>query len=558
MYECNFVERIAGHFKQLIEKVIENARFLIKDVDILTKQEREQIIYGFNDTKADYPEDKTFHELFEEQVEKVPERTAVVFENKSLTYRELNQRANSLAWTLREKGVGTDKIVAIMLEKSLEMIIGVLAVLKAGGAYLPIDPGYPQDRIKYMLDDSSVKILLTDEMLKGEVQFEGIVIWLNDDENYMKSTANLPVMNKSKDLAYLIYTSGTTGNPKGVLVEHRNFVNISFGWKEGYKLKDLVPSVLQMASFSFDVFCGDLSRALVNGGQLVICPDDKKLDFKELSLLIEKCKINFIETTPAFVVLFMDYVYSNNLDISSLKLLVISSDACRTEDFNLIVSRFGNTIRVLNTYGITETTIDSSYFDGALDNFCGSFVPIGKPMNNTCFYILDENLYVQPIGIAGELFIGGSGVARGYLNNPELNAQKFIENPFMQGQKMYRTGDLAMWMPDGNVKFLGRVDNQVKIRGFRIELEEIESLLLKHKYVKEAVVVAKDDESGSKYLCAYLVCEEELDISIIREYLLKELPEYMIPSYFIQLDKIPLTANGKIDRKAFPEARWQN
>ncbi|RTZ29485.1 amino acid adenylation domain-containing protein, partial [Paenibacillus polymyxa] len=554
LFKKETIKRLAAHYLNVLEEITANPFKRLSEINMLSQEEKQQIIYGFNDTKVEYPKDKTIQELFEEQVEKTPDNIAVVFEDKYLTYGELNEKANQLAWILRDKGLKPDSVVAIMVDRSIEMIIGVIAVFKAGGAYLPIDTEYPEERIRYMIDDSLAGIILTQEHHKEKIKFDLDIISFDDCVNYNGRTENLPVINKSCNLAYVIYTSGTTGKPKGIMIEHRSLVNISYAWKKEYRLADMDVKLLQIASFSFDVFVGDVSRTLLNGGQMVICSSEERYDPARLYSLIKTHKITIFESTPALIIPLMDYIHDNALIIDSLKLLILGSDTLSVEDYERLQSWYGEKLRVVNSYGVTESTIDSSYYEKRLGSYLESgSVPIGKPMQNIKYYVVDKHLRPQPTGVLGELCIGGEGLARGYLNRPELTAEKFVPNPFIPGERMYRTGDLARWLSDGNMEFLGRVDHQVKIRGFRIELGEIEAQLLKHVSIKEAVVIAREDQKGNKYLCAYVAGENELTIAELRGHLLKDLPDYMIPSYFMQLKKLPLTPNGKIDRKALPE-----
>ncbi|WP_148302701.1 non-ribosomal peptide synthetase, partial [Caldalkalibacillus mannanilyticus] len=348
-----------------------------------------------------------------------------------------------------------------------------------------------------------------------------------------------------------IYTSGTTGTPKGVMIEHQQVVAMASAWNKEYGLDQESISWLQWASFAFDVFTGDFVRALLHGGKLVICPSQSRLDFGQIHGLIQQHQIQMFESTPAFVIPLMEYIYENKLEVSSLRTLILGSDQCTPEAFQQLIERYGSQMRILNSYGVTEACIDSSYFETD-DALAFTGLPIGKPLPNVQMYVLNENLSIQPVGIVGELFIAGKGVGRGYFNRPELNAEKFVENPFRPEEKMYRTGDLARWLPDGNIEFLGRIDDQVKVRGFRIELGEIESKLLTLDVIKEGAVIAREEESGQKQLYAYVVAEQAVNVGEIRSALSQMLPGYMIPSYFVQVEKMPLTPNGKIDRRALP------
>lgn len=547
LYKRETMERFANHFINILKEVASNLDTKISDIDFLDEEEKRKILFDFNKTEGYFPNNKTVKDLFEEQALKYPDKVAVVFREQSITYGQLDKRTNQLARLLREKGVKPNNIVPVMIERSIDVIIAILAVIKAGGAYLPIDPMYPDDRIRYMFSDSDAKILLTNKSLNKKVEFESIEIDDEQIDGYDESS--LENVNKPSDLLYIIYTSGTTGKPKGVMIEHRNYVNITYGWKTAYNLDEMDISLLQLASISFDVFAGDLSRSLLNGGKMVICPDDTKLEIKGIYNLINTHKITIMESTPGLIIPLMDYIYENNLTVDSLKLLILGSDVLRQEDFNRISRRFNHQMRILNSYGVTEAAIDSSYFEKDSQTDCCSVnLPIGRPMLNNKFYILDKYGRIQPIGVPGELYIGGEGVARGYYKREELTNEKFVEDNFQKGKKMYRTGDFARWLPDGNIEFFGRMDNQIKVRGYRIEIGEIENKLIEIDKVREAAVVLRKIR-GIDLLCAYVTASEELTSSVIKELLLKELPEYMVPSHIELLVQLPQTPNGKIDRK---------
>ncbi len=552
LFEEAEMNRMLQQIQTIIAEMIHNPVQSVQELSILDQAELTTIMNEFSSRKVEYAPNKLIHQLFEEQAAKSPDAIAVVYENQELTYSELNARANQLARTLRFKGVQADQLVGIMTHRSLEMIVGVLAILKAGGAYVPIDPEYPEERIRYILQDSNAEVLLLQGELADRIDFGGSQVFLDVAESFDPSKENLEPISEAHHLAYVIYTSGTTGKPKGVMIEHQHVLSMASAWREDYHLHEEGITWLQWASFSFDVFTGDYIRALLHGGKLVICPNHVRLDFVQLAELIQKHHIQMFESTPAFVIPLMDYVFENQLDMSSLRTLILGSDQCSVEAFNQLIERFGSQMRILNSYGVTEACIDSCYFETA-EVVSFQNLPIGKALPNVRMYILQEGRFVQPIGVAGELFIGGSSVGRGYLNRPDLNAEKFVENPFISGERMYRTGDLARWLPDGNIEFLGRADDQVKIRGNRIELGEVESQLIRLEQVKEGTVIAWEDEAGQKQLCAYYVADHELQINDLRIALAQELPNYMIPSYFVQLDKLPLTPNGKVDRKALPK-----
>ncbi|KKB72066.1 MULTISPECIES: non-ribosomal peptide synthetase [Bacillus] len=553
LFKKETAETLAGHFIHILKDISDHPEKTLNEINMLSEEERNAVLYHFNDTKTGHPTG-ILPKLFEEQAEKTPNLPAAVFKDQTLTYGELNEKANQLAKTLRKKGVRRESIVGMMAERSLDMVTGVLAILKAGGAYLPIDPEYPKERIEYMLKDSGADILLIQDHLIGSISFAGEIVNMSSPDAYASDRSNLEHINSSGDLAYVIYTSGTTGNPKGVMVEHGNLIHAHYNWRRHYELETFKVNLLQLASFSFDVFAGDLCRSLFNGGTMYIVPNDVKLEMNLLYEMIKKYHINIFESTPSFVIPFMKYIHHQHLDISGMKLLVMGSDSCAIKDYKWLVEQYGNSMRIINSYGVTEASVDSSYYEEDLENIPDiANTPIGKPLDNTAFYILDSSLNPQPVGVYGELYIGGGGIARGYCNNPELSKERFVPNRFDDGGNMYKTGDLARWLPDGNVEFLGRIDHQVKIRGFRIEISEIESRLLGKQDISEAVIIDREDGKGHKYLCAYIVAQKSVNANELREYLSNHLPDYMIPSYFVQISRMPLTPNGKVDRKALPE-----
>jgi tyrocidine synthetase-3 len=549
LFKRETIARLIGHYLNILAQVTENPSIRLKEIEILTEEERNRILYDFNRTKAEYPKEKTIHQLFEEQVDKTPEQTAVVFADKRLTYRELNEKTNQLARVLRAKGVKADSIVGIMVERSLAMIVGILGILKAGGAYLPINPEYPEERIKFMLEDSQAKIILTRNHLNEKYGFVQEVIHLENEGNYSGDSANLEVINQPQDLVYIIYTSGSTGKPKGVMVEQRNLVNQIDGLKHTYHFDNTCRFVL-LADYTFDVSVQNIFLAVSIGAGLYIPTEEEFKDPLKLWGYLERHHINIVNIAPSLLAAMLPHVQKVN---SCLKYMIVGGEAFLGKTYQDLQKKL-MVDSVLNFYGPTETTINATtYYVSNEKPPESGIISIGKPLPNYYVYILDRYYKPVPLGIKGELYIGGNGLARGYLKNERLTAEKFLSNPFKPGERMYRTGDLVRWLPDGNIEFLGRIDNQVKIRGFRIELGEIESRLLKHELIKETVVVAKEDAQGGKYLCAYLVAKEELTIVELREHLSKVLPDYMIPSYFIRLERMPLTSNGKIDRKALPE-----
>ncbi|WP_339179668.1 amino acid adenylation domain-containing protein [Paenibacillus sp. FSL R5-0701] len=604
LYKRETIERLAKHYEQLLVTIVNRPDAKIAELNLLTAAEKEEIVCAFNPAQPEEAPVAAFHRLFEEQAERTPKAEAVVYENNRLTYVELNERANRLSATLRASGIGRETIVGILAERSVDLLVAVMAVWKAGGAYVPLDPDYPADRVRFMLEDSGAKVLLTQTPLRERAEAWlseeelalATVLYLDDETSYSEDRANAPMdfghgssmvsglvsgeltgavndRNEShpndvdvvgigsfhearpEDLAYVIYTSGTTGKPKGVMIEHRSLVNTAAGYRREYRLDQFPVRLLQLASFSFDVFVGDIARTLYNGGSMVIVPKDDRIDPSRLYYWIEREQVTIFESTPALIVPFMEYVHEQGLELSGMELLITSSDSCSVADYRTLQERFGSSFRIINAYGVTEAAIDSSFYDEQLEKLPQTgHVPIGKAWLNAKFYIVDAHLNPVPVGVLGELVIGGVGVARGYLNRPELTEEKFVDSPFTAGERLYRTGDLARWMEDGNVDFIGRIDNQAKIRGYRIETGEIESQLLRVEGVREVVVLVRSDANGQKALCAYYTPDTgaKLLVNDLRSVLAQELPGYMIPSYFVELERLPLTPNGKLDRKALP------
>ena len=545
LFKKETIASLGTHYLKILEEIVANPEKRLSDIDILSQAEKKRILIDFNDTKADYLKDMTIQELFEEQVKRTPDNIAVIFKNKTLTYRELNERSNQLARLLSDKGVKSSGIVGIMVERSLEMMVGILGVLKSGGAYLPIDPGYPEERIRYMLDDSGAGILLTQNNLFDKVVFAGEIIDLKNKEIYKGKKSNPVRTNTPNNLAYVIYTSGSTGKPKGVMIEHQAVNNFIKGITDQI---EFTPdrTILALTTISFDIFVLETVLPLTCGLRIVITGELEQRDPKLLCEAIVKNEVDILQATPSRMRMLMTDA-DGIACLKRIKQIMIGGEAfpeSLLESLSKLLSA-----RIYNMYGPTETTVWSTVKELTK----AKKVDIGKPINNTQVYIVDKNNKPQPVGVTGELCISGDGLGRGYLNRPELTAEKFAPNPFISGERMYRTGDLARWLPDGNIEFRGRIDHQVKVRGCRIELGEIESRLLKHEIIKGAVVIEKEDPQGDNYLVAYLTGERELTAAELREYLSRELPDYMIPSYFIQLEKLPLTPNGKIDRKALPE-----
>ncbi len=572
--------KLHEHFMNIIEDAVDNPAKKIFELDILSEWEKNKLLYEFNNTYTNYPREKTIHELFQEQVERTPDNIAVVFGDKELTYRELNNSSNQVARVLRDKGVKPDTIVGIMVERSIEMMVGILGILKAGGAYLPIDPEYPEDRIRFMINDSKTKILLTQNSLTKKMVFDSELIFLDDKKLYYNNKTNLDNINSMSDLIYVIYTSGSTGQPKGVMIEHKSVCNFIYSIFSSYE-KDINSKdiCLNLANISFDVSVCEIFLPILFGAKLLLLPKENILDLSLLSKIILGNKVTFLYIPPSILSDLLNYFKKFQQEVNINKILVGVEPIKKYVLEEYI--RLNKNIKIINGYGPTECTICSTFFkyysefgsDKYIDdvkdllgdkskstNILKSNVPIGKPLNNYKSYILNKKHQINPIGVVGELYISGIGLSRGYLNKPELTNEKFICNPFNSSEIVYKTGDLVKWLPDGNIEFIGRIDNQVKIKGFRIELGEIEALLSSYPSIKQAVVIAKDNKDyANKYLCAYFVSDRKFNDQDIRKLKLnmkKFLPEYMIPSYFIQILNLPITANGKINKQHLPDPSY--
>jgi len=563
LFDSATIERMAGHYQMMLEGIVADPDQRLSELPLLTEAERHQLLVEWNDTEVEYPRDKCVHELFEEQVERTPDAIAVVFEDQQLTYRQLNSRANQLAHYLMRKGVGPEVLVGICVERSLEMVIGILGILKAGGAYVPLDPTYPKERLSFMLDDARVPVLLTQQRLVKELPTHGaVVICLDADwgaviaqENKENTVSGV----KADNLAYVIYTSGSTGQPKGVLIEHQALASHCLTIIDHYQLRHS-DRVLQFASLNFDASLEQMLPTLSVGASL--CLRDRDLwTSGEFHQKVAELGLTVVNLSPAYWQQWIHILlHSRNAAHSSqIRLVICGGDILHAESLRLWAQTPLRSARLLNAYGPTETTITATTFEVSqwVDHACSDLqIPIGRPLGNRQIYILDSQRGLVPIGVPGELHIGGSGLARGYLHRPELTAEKFIPNPFSKekGARMYKTGDLARYLPDGNIEFLGRIDNQVKIRGFRVELGEIEAVLVQHPSVVEAIVIARKDQLDDKQLVAYVVFRKRSSVTNheMRNFLRQKLPDYMTPSAFVMMDSLPLTPSGKIDRRALP------
>ncbi|MCM3039023.1 amino acid adenylation domain-containing protein [Paenibacillus motobuensis] len=510
---------------------------------------------AFNCTAAPYANGDTVEVYLERQAAETPQAVAVASEDGVLTYAELNRRSNRLAQALRKQGVKREECVAVVMDRSLEMMIAIFGVLKAGGAYVPAPPGLPLERIRYMLDNSGAKLVLT----KGKAP-EGLEMFLpfmDVHEALAQERNDFPVekLHDSRSLAYVLFTSGSTGQPKGVMIEHHSVVN-RIGWMQKQYELDASGVIMQKTPITFDVSVWELFWWSFAGAKLVLLPPGGEKDLTLMVDTIERHGVTTMHFVPSMLHLFLEHpgLLRGEARLESLRHVFASGEALTADQVQRFRERIGVPFdaRLVNLYGPTEATVDVSYYDCS-EGDIPIQVPIGKPIDNISLYIVSEAMKLQPVGIAGELCISGAGLARGYIGRPDLTEEKFVDNPFAAGSLMYRTGDLARWLPDGTIEYLGRIDHQVKIRGQRIECGEIEHVLLGHPAVSEAVVMKRDTASGSEYLCAYIVCSDPADHQELRDFAALRLPDYMVPQAVVELPAMPLSPNGKIDRKALPE-----
>ena len=559
LFDPSTVTRMLRHFEILLKTMVANPEQRISELAILTEAERRQLLVEWSGTEKDYSKDKCIHELFEEQVEKTPDAIAIVFEQRRISYRELNRRANQVAHYLRKQGVGAETLVALGMKRSIEMIIGQLGVLKAGAAYVPLDPEYPRERLAFILQDTRAAALLTqgrliEEMVEdGEPKVEDRppssilhprlkATYLDRDWEAIaqESSENPSSGTSGENLAYVIYTSGSTGRPKGVMIEHRNATAFLAWATSAFSTEDL-SAVLASTSICFDLSIFEIFAPLTVGGKVILA--ESILALPELP---DREEVTLINTVPSAIA----ELVRKRCVPDSVRVVNLAGEPLK----NSLVRKLYETTqaeKIHDLYGPTETTTYSTWGQRAVDGA----QTIGRPIANTQIYLLDERLQPVPVGVRGEIYIGGAGVTRGYLNDPELTGQKFIPNPFSTDRqaRLYKTGDLARYLPDGNIELLGRVDNQVKIRGYRIELGEIEAVLGQHPGIRETLILTREDNSGEQQIVAYVVPQQRAPtIGELRSYLRTKLPEYMVPAAFVVLDSFPLTPNGKIDRRALP------
>ena len=573
LFASTTITRILSHFQTLLEGIVANPNQRLSDLPLLTERERYQLLVEWNDTQTDYPQEQSIQQLFEAQVERTPDALAAIYENQRatyhyqelVTYQELNGRANQLAHYLQKQGVGPEVLVGIYLERSLEMVEALVGILKAGGAYVPLDPDYPAERLAFILSDAQISVLLTRHSLLEQLpNHSAQVVCLDTDWEYIsqESEENPVSLVTAANLAYVIYTSGSTGQPKGVAVPHQQILNrLAWMW-DAYPFQAGEVGCSKTA-INFVDSIWELLGPLLQGVPTVIIPNSVlQKSFKFVQILAEH-QVTRLWIVPSFLRAILDTVPNLQSELPNLKFWVTSGEAISVE----LLQRFQESLPqavLYNLYGTSEVW-DVTWYEPDPQPQKLDRVPIGRPIANIQAYILDAHRQPVPVGVPGELYVGGVGLAREYINRPELTTEKFIPNPFSRSrgrkedesshrERLYKTGDLARYLPDGNIEFLGRLDNQIKIRGFRIELGEVEAALSQHSAIEQTVVIARDDISGDKRLVAYLVLSQDQTLTVdeLRLFLQKKLPNYMVPSAFIFLDALPLTPNGKIDRRALP------
>lgn len=547
------MEAFKNHFIKITEAVLDDPNIILSDINILTDGEKETIWHKFNDNKKVYPEKKSLIQLIEEQVSKTPDSIAVVCEEKKLSFSELNNSANHIARLLINQGIGEGSVVGIMVERSVEMISGILGILKTGAAYLPIASDYPKERIEYILNHSKVAILLSKEAYKKELnEWKGTVISLDavtgDSQNY----ENICAPYNPEQVMYVLYTSGSTGNPKGAMVKANSFVNLMNWYTKTFEMNE-DDNMLLIAPVSFDLAQKNLYATLLTGGTLHLYPP-KTYDYNHMVDLVEKNRITFINCTPSAFYPVLEFAKNNYKRIESLRYVFLGGEPISNEKIQQWLRSEDCRGKIVNTYGPTECTDITTSYVIKLENIENDIeAPIGKSIDNVDIFILDKWNNSVPIGVPGELCIAGTSLSKGYCFDSELTKEKFVQIEKIPANEVYRTGDLVKWLPDGNIQFCGRIDHQVKIRGYRIELGEIESVINQHPRVDQSIVVVNKKETSESRLIAYVVLNDQSDEFEIRKHLSKSLPEYMVPEVITFIKEIPLNPNGKIDRKYLSE-----
>ncbi|MDW7658283.1 MAG: amino acid adenylation domain-containing protein, partial [Bacillota bacterium] len=552
------IEFIHDHVIRILWHALDNPSRKISFLHMLSEKERQKVLYAFNETDATWPQAATVAELFERQAAARPDATALAFGQSSLTYAELNRQANKIAHRLIAAGAGPEDRIALLAQRSPQLVAGILGIIKAGAAYVPIDPDYPDKRIQYMLDDCGARILLTQPELAKPLQFSGAMVSLDQPDGYEDGGAegNPRCRIQPNNLLYVIYTSGSTGAPKGVMIEHRQVVRLLFNDKTPFDFgADDCWTLFHSYCFDFSVW--EMYGALLYGGKLVIVNKEDAKDSARYLQLLEREQVTVLNQTPAAFYNLIHAIRRSAACDLALRMVIFGGEALKP----ILLKSFRTlypTVRLINMYGITETSVHVTWIDLSDADIDKNIGNIGRPIPTSRVYILDKNQNPLPIGIAGEIYVGGAGVARGYLNQPDLTAARFLPDPFFPGENMYRSGDLARFFAQGDLEYLGRIDKQVKIRGHRIELGEVESTILRDSHIREAAVIAGENLVGNRQLWAYYAADDVLDLQDLKTSIALRLPDYMMPACWIKLDTIPLNANGKVDVRRLPVPRQEH
>jgi amino acid adenylation domain-containing protein len=563
LYSHDTAQGMLSHYATLLSAIADNPAQPPSLLNMMSDDERDTLLKKWNASGVRFPAVNSVQELFEARAAATPAACAIAFNDQRLSYDEVNTRANQLAHHLRGLGVRANDLVGVYMERGTDAVVAILAVLKSGGAYLPLDASYPQERLAFIMQDAGARVLLTHARHVSALRNgEATVICLDADGEAIatRSGDNPERRSLPQHPAFVLYTSGSTGNPKGVVVSHGNLINYYFAWEHTHQLQASINAVFQMTYFSFAVFQGDVVRALCSGKKLVICPREALLSPQQLYELMRDEQADFAEFVPVLLRGLLEFLETSGSRLDFMRVIIVGADRWYVREHRRVQRLCGPQTRFVHVYGLSETTLDSTYFvatTAELDEH--QLVPIGRPFPNVQAYVLDAHRRPVPVGVTGTLYIGGAGVAGGYYNRPDLTAERFIADPFSEhhGARLYNTGDLARYLADGNIAFLGRSDQQVKIRGFRVELGEVEACLEQHPAIRAAVVQAWQPTAGTTQLAAYYVATENQTpaTSEIQQFLARKLPDFMVPSYYMALEALPLTPSGKINRRALPDPR---